>query len=800
MGRLLGLVLLVALTAALVLALMGRLGGLPPVGDLLDPADGLYRTARSAEAPGEARLAIPGLRGPVTVVRDGRGVPHIYAEHDLDAIAALGFVTAQDRLFQLDFLPRVASGRLASVFGPDLVASDRFLRRTGMDLGARRNAARVEEEGGLEAEILDAYARGVNAYLAGLDPADLPPEFRLLGHTPDPWTPLQSMRLLQYMAYDLSFGSDGADYADLHDWLGEGDYRRLYPRYASPFAPMVPETAGQPVPPLTQGTARPTGTEAPEPDVFAPPRPESGIGSNNWAVGPTRSTTGASVLADDMHLALSLPAVFYEVHLATPTVRVRGVTIPGAPLVVAGFNERVAWGYTNTGADQLDHYALTLDRSGTRYRYDGRWLDLEARPGAITAAGGEEVADTLWLSHWGPLVEKGDTSAVAIQWTAHGPSRTLLALWGFARAENLDAFEQALEHWDTPMQNVLAADASGIAIRSAGHLPIRRRGDGAGLLDGSTDEGEWMGHVPFDELPYSRDPERGFLFSANQPPAGDPYPHYLGHDWRAGFRSLRIEELLGEKPRHSPDDLARYQADVKVLQRDLVVPLLAGLPLSTEADRLRQMLEAWDGVATVDRPEPLVLDELLDALERLAWDEWEGRRTPADAMLFSLLRTDPGLPYFDVRATPERERGPDLLALAAEQAADTLAARYGSDPAGWRWGDHHRVVFQHITRSDALAPFSRGPVEYPGFQQTLSPASGRPTTHSAAWRMTVDLSTSPPTARGVLPGGPSGHPFSRFYDYNLPTYIAFKHFGLPMPPRPEDVEAPTSTLRLMPGR
>lgn len=804
-----------SLLAAGLLFVLGRgAAGLPPLGTLLDPKDGLYRTARQATRPASEAPALDGLRADVRVVRDERGVPHVFAEHDLDAVTALGYVVAQDRLFQLDFLPRAAAGRLAAALGPEAVAADRFLRQTGMERAAQQNVERIQREGGIAWELLEAFASGVNQYLDGLDEQDLPFEFRLLDYRPDRYAPIQTMRLLQYMAYDLSYRTDAAAYARLQARMPPEAYEMLYPRHARLSVPIIPENGGG----VDVAPEEPMGaTDAGEAWTSAATRLEgldgldvraaygrslmgtllegfvAGKGSNNWVVSGARSATGAPILAGDMHLQLSLPAIWYEVHLATPAMNTYGVTIPGSPLPVEAFNDYAGWTFTNTGADVVDHFALDLDASGTRYRYEGQWRTLELVPDTIFVKDGPPVIDTLRYAHWGPVVAGGAGGAIALRWTAHDSSRTLRALWGMNHAEDYDDFEQALRFWDTPMQNVLYADVHGtIAIRSAGYLPIRRAGHGAGLLDGSTDDFAWAGRVPFERLPHSVNPEQGFLTSTNQQPADSTYPYYLGHDWRDAYRSLRIDTLLRAKERHSVDDLKRYQADVHAVQRDLFVPLFDTLGgLSPRADTLRRMLKAWSGLASVDRPEPLVLDVLLETLEALAWDErvFLGAPRPGQTQLRYLLRERPASPWLDVQATPLRERAPDLLRLALETTADSLAAHYGWGPEHWRWGDHHKIVFRHLTRSPALEALWRGPVEYPGFQATLSPARDRQTTHSASWRVVVDFSQRPPEGWGVYPGGQSGNPLSPLYAGHLPTYLTFNYYDLLKPQTPAGLDA-----------
>lgn len=810
--------------AALVYVLSAGIAGVPPLGTLLDPADGLYRTARAAQHPPDSTtLALPALDAPVTVVRDERSVPHVFAESDRDAIVALGYLVAQDRLFQLDFIPRVASGRLSEAFGEGSVQTDRFLRSTGMEWGTQKNLQRIEEEGGIEKDLLDWYSAGVNAYLGSLPPEDLPFEFRMLGYEPDAFSPVQAMRVLQYMTYDLTYGSDDAEYGLLRAKLDSSDYAALYPEHpVGLFEPIIPPSEmgeDTPVDPLPQasGAAAPGGVRSGAALILAERSAfrstlrgtlaegyVDGKGSNNWAVDASRSATGAPILAGDMHLSLSLPPIWYEIHLKTPTMDAHGLTVPGAPVLVQAFTRNHSWAFTNTAADQIDHYALTVDSARTRYRYDGGWRDLQPVVDTIRVKDAAPVVDTLYYSHYGPVHFDDDTesrlAAVAEQWVAHKPSTTLRALWGMVHADSLGAFESALRDWDTPMQNVLYAGRDGnVAIRSTGRLPLRATGTGQGLRDGASPGGEWVGRVPFEGLPYSRNPEHGFLTSSNQKPTNDQYPYYLNHDWGDGWRSLRLDTLLSGKSTHGVEDFQAYHADVDVQQRDAFVPLLADLPdLSPRADSLRAMLQAWDGTASLDRPEPVVLDHFLDEVRRMAWDEAEldALPKPADAVFLRLLTDAPTSPWLDVQATPEREDAQALLTRALEATADTVHARYGSNPDAWRWGDHHDVVFRHLTRSNQLQALWRGPFPYPGFSSTVSPARGRTATHSASQRLIVDFSTDPPRALGVIPGGQSGNPLDpRFYDDQLDAYVNFRYYPLHLPQRPSDLPDSLVTRR-----
>ncbi len=814
-GRRVFLLVLWGLVALVLLAgLKWPLAGLSPPGELLDPLDGLYRTARHAEHTASQALTLDALDASVTVVRDERGVPHIFAENDRDAVVALGYVVAQDRLFQLDFLPRVASGRLSEVFGQASINADRFLRSTGMDWAARKIADRIRQQEGPERDIIAWFAAGANAYIDALDEKDLPFEFRLFGYRPERYSSLHAVRLMQYFAYDLTYYTDAAYYSILQERLDAKDYATLYPRHASLYVPIIPERGGGATPRMTDhaslsgdGLAVPDGrstltTSARRQQRLLGTWGEGvvpGKGSNNWAVAGTRSTTGAPILAGDPHLSMTLPSIWYEVHLVTPTMNIYGVTPPGSPVLINAFNDYVAWSLTNTGADVIDHYALELDQTGARYRFEEGWRDLDVVLDTIVVKGRAPVVDTLYYAHWGPVVID-DSSAVATRWVAHEAGHTLQAFWEMSHARNTGEFQTALQRWDTPMQNIIYADVAGnISIRATGYLPVRKAGHGIGLLDGSTTAFDWVGRVPFDELPHSINPDQGFLTSSNQQPADSTYPYYLGHDWRSSYRSLRIDTLLRGKAKHTIDDFKGYQADVHAVQRDLFVPLLDTLRgLSPKADTLRHLLASWTGETTVDRAEPLVLDEWLQTLRALAWDEpaFEGVRRPSESVLYGLLRHEPDASWLDVQATESREDAAGLLRLALEATADTLTTRYGWDVEAWRWGDHHKVVFRHLTQTAALRSLWRGPLEYPGFASTLSPAGARTTTHSASWRMVVDFSQSPPVGYGVYPGGQSGNPFSVFYDLHVPTYLAFDYYDLLKPASPDELDPDRVSSRL----
>ena len=790
-------------TSALIVGLHYGPGGIAPLGNLLDPARGLYHNARTAEHDASDVGMIPSLIGPVTIERDERGVPHIFASNDQDAIRALGYVTAQDRLFQMDFVSRVAAGRMSEIFGAGSIETDRYLRATGMRWAAKNISQAHARERTLDYEIMQWFADGVNGYIRSTSSAEWPFEFKLFGYAPEKYTPMHTVLLLQYFNFDLSFDSDDAAYGLARDRLGTDEYAELYPRYATRYQPMIPEEVE------VSNISHPVAGQVSSSDGLALLRrmhavlKEGGMegyrpskGSNSWAVTGTRSATGSAILAGDMHLALSLPSIWYEAHLITPSMNTYGVLSPGAPLLIEAFNDHVSWMYTSAAIDGIDHYLLHLSEDALRYEFDGEWRSLDLQPDTIHVKGADAIIDTLVLSHLGPVLQDSST-ALAIKWVAQEQNYSMQALWEMNHAENATQVDSALRHWHSPSMNVLYADYRGtIGVRTSGFIPTRALGHGIGILDGSTGATGWTGSIPFAELPHVSHPARAYLSSTNQQPVTETYPYYLNHDWPPAYRSLRIEALLSGKEKHTTQDLTDYQSDVYVGQYDAFVPLLDSVLTRTpQGEKLRKTLIAWNGYADEEATGPLALHEYLAALKRLTWDEpvFKDLPEPSETVLVKLLER--GSVWIDVQSTPAVEDAQDLMALALEEAADTLQNQYGDD---WRWGTHHQVIFRHLTQTPALDMLWRGPYSYPGYDETLGPGDGLEVTHSASWRMVVDFSVDPPKGIGMYAGGQSGNPLSAYYDLHIQDYLKYNYYVLQRPEMPGNLQEVSSVLTLIP--
>lgn len=778
-------------------------GGIAPLGNLIDPARGLYHNARIAEHDSREVKVVSALIDGVTIERDERGIPHIFATSDRDAIVALGYVTAQDRLFQMDFVSRVAAGRMSEIFGPGSVEADKYLRATGMNWAAKQITQAHAQEQGLDYDLMVWFSEGVNAFINNLSYAERPFEFKLFGYAPEKHTPRHTILLMQYFNFDLSFESDDVAYGLAQARLSPEDYAELYPRHSTRYKPIIPSEAIASKNSIStmgntsiassdalvllkrmQGTLRGYGIEG-----FHPSK-----GSNNWAVTGERSVTGSPVLAGDMHQSLTLPSIWYEAHLATPFMNTYGVLSPGVPMLVEAFNDHVAWTYTNSGLDGIDHYLLRLSEDERSYEFDGDWIPLQMVPDTIHVKGEQAIIDTLVLSHLGPVVRDSST-AVAIKWVAHEKSHMMTALWEMNRAKDAAQLDSALRNWHSPAQNILYADTKGtIGIRVAGIAPLRGSGHGIGFLDGSTSTTEWVGNIPFDEMPSAVNPPHGYLTSTNQQPTTADYPYYLNHDWQAAYRSLRIDTLLSSKQQHSIEDMKNYQADFYVGQYDAFVPLLDSLSsLSPQAEAVRSALTEWDGFAEGETAGPLALHEYLIALKRLTWDEpvFVDLPVPSETVLLTLLNRESK--WLDIQETPAIEDAEALMAEALEEASSALLNQYGDD---WKWTSHHQVIFRHLTQTPALDMFWRGPYAYPGYDETLGPGDGLEVTHSASWRVVVDFSSNPPEGVGIYAGGQSGNPLSRHYDLQIQDYLNYNYYPLHKPRKSGNLESVSSILTL----
>ena len=779
-------VLTIAAVCGLALAWPGvrGVGPVPPLAPLLDPINGAWGAAR-VDRSTDLEATIPNLSAPVSVWYDRRDVPHIFAETEADAIRALGYVVARDRLFQLEAQTRAASGRLTEWAGSVALPADQEMRRLGLPASAESHEKQLASDS-RQRLILDAYADGVNAWIDAMKPRDWPIEYRLLGTRPERWSPVNTMYLFARMGWTLAFSNNERSRIAVAALVGDSAAVALFPTHTPIVEPIQPngqtsprfDFAPLPPPGVPNGAAKVVASLL-QPRATDDEESRRSFASNNWAVAPRRTAAGKALLAGDPHLDMSLPSLWYEAHLVVPgSLDVYGVTIPGAPGIIIGFTRDVAWSFTNTGADVLDLYAETVDdpKDPRRYQVDSEWKELTLRIETYRGKGGEVVGvDTIRSTHRGPMSRDNGGPWTSMRWTVLAPDLDQTVFLDAARAKSAREFLDIMAHgYGVPAQNMIVADRLGsIAIRSTGHFPIRPLwSTGFSVQDGSRSANDWEGFWPLERYPQSFDPPQGFLASANQEPLDPKESVYLGIDtdfdpWRA----MRINRLLRGDSAVTPETMKRWQTDPGSERANAFLPSfvvaakgMQGRKQSTPAlDSAAKWLEEWDRRYVPDDDHAVLFEASMRQLAARTWDELlneNGRRvaTPSSAQLFGLLRDSNSVWWDDRRTTDIVENRDAILTASMVAAHDSLVRRYGERSAGgWRWGTVGATRIMHLL---GIPAFSELGIPVQGGPATLNPSSVAG--HGPSWRMVVELADSV-RAWGTYPGGQSGNPVSPRY-------------------------------------
>jgi penicillin amidase len=777
----------------------------------MDWAEQVREGARRALPPVEGELSVPGLADRVEVIRDRWGVPHAYASNLPDLFLAQGFVVGSERLFQLDMILRAANGRLATMFGALVLPADRFARLIGWNRAGVRLAQQYDEDSTM---MTSAFRAGVRAWLEQM-PAP-PVEYQVLDLAPEiPDDPAYWASATAYLAWGLSGNADRELVrAEIAERLGPDALRDLFPD--------VPGVSG----PLVAG-GREALASAVEVLRSAPSRPP-GLGSNNWVVAGSRTETGKPLLANDPHLGVATPSIWFECHLSAPGYEASGVSLPFAPGVVIGRTAHHAWGFTNVGGDTQDLYLEQLSEDGSSARYEDAWEPLTVHREELWSRGSEEplVLEVRETRH-GPIldsyalgivlpriVEGGVREPYALRWVGaeHAlPPSTLLRI---AQATDFEAFRAAVRDWGSPGQNMVYADVDGtIGYQCTGRYPVRRAGDGTMPVPGWTAEHEWDGFVAFDDLPWAMNPESGFLATANNRIHDASYPHLIGHDWSPPSRIRRIGELLAAAPTHSRDTFAAIHADTVSIPARELADVLSDIEPANERQRdVITWFAGWDGDLDADSATAcafeawcvhLAREILLPRLGQELFDHYYADAPETGdwrALVLPNLLANPTAAWFGSDGLEARD---DVLRRALDAALDELTERLGPDPSAWRWGALHRVVFAGPLAMIAdLAPmFTAGVVEVGGDDDTVNqgafePGIGYDAAVIASWRQIVDLA-DPDAALGMHTTGQSGHPSSEHWNDLVPMWASANYHALPFTRPAVDVAA-MSSMTLVP--
>jgi penicillin amidase len=765
------------------------------------------------------RMKIAGLNAPVEVIRDRWGVPHIYAQTEVDLMFAQGFVHAQDRLWQMDFQRRLVAGRLAEVLGEKALPVDRWMRILGM-----RHAAEGDESVlSVEARtVIDAYNAGVNAWIAL---GHYPLEFTLLRYKPEPWTTLDSLSWGKMMAWTLSVNWEA-------ELLRAQLIARLGPEAAAALEPGPAADEPYTIPPGTDFSkiGDTASKRAKSARKLSGPPASGGLGSNNWVLSGSRTATGKPLLANDMHLLMSIPAIWYENHLSCADLQLSGITFPGVPGIVAGHNGHVAWGFTNGFPDVQDLYMEHIRRTDggqVQYEYQGQWLEAEIRQESIKVKGKATVTQEVTVTRHGPVINQlapdfsGETP-LALRWTAYDPEQLFMALYCMNRAHDCLEFREALRNWGTPSQNTVYADTAGnIAYTLSGRVPIRSKGDGLLPVPGWTGEYEWSGFIPFDDLPHLYNPPQGYIATANNRTVDGSYPHYLGSDYISSNRITRITELIKATPKL---DIAGIQG----MHFDQVSPHARFIAhtigsLKTDDPELKIVTDAmgeWDGNLSPNSPEASVYEMFYRRLILLINSDKLGDlmirylgKGPVPLLAETSIFGEHAMEWIISwltdqasarRGTKKASSRDELLSEALRTTVDELKHRFGPSMDGWAWKKIHHIRFAHTLGSvkplDGL--FNRGPYPVGGDSNTIW------NTATSYHDLSADAVVGPPFrfiadlgdldhCYGMLAPGQSGHPFSKHYADQVKAWFTRGYH--PMIFNRQELEGATEdTLTLLP--
>ena len=827
---------------------------------ILDPRFGIWTSVFGATHKGERTLTLKGLRDEVVVVWDRWGVPHIFASNEYDLAFAFGYVQALDRLWEMDLERRLASGRLSELFGDKTFDTDVFYRTMGLKPGAERTWDEIKKGGfPVLKRCLELFAEGVNAAIKDMRASGtLPIEYKLLGVEPEPWEPLDTLLVDRLICWGLT-GSFESLYLfkllrGLQEAFGVDEgykmVKELLPadrplevdEYIIPPGPVVASPAfsprgafSTPINALEIELGSQEGLEAVmewwegASSLCSPIR--GAFASNNWVVSGALSESGKPMLCNDPHLALTVPPVWYEAHLVVRNqsgllLNVRGVAFPGVPVIVIGRNDRIAWGFTNVGADVIDFYYYVWDGTGERYWYEpeGRWLEVErVEETILVKAGGKLVEKKILLNYTihGPLVERHDVR-FAIKWLGHYPTFEAEALRRYNWARGMADFVEAMRLFHLPAQNHAYADADGnIAWWACGRYPNRTNIDRSDPLriwlpyNGSAAEGEWDEEDwidPPDEVPHLINPAWGYIITANNRPASaEDYPliYEIGWTWADYYRARRIRELIEALTPLSVEDMKIVQNDVLSIPARELVPYLidavdirlAGQLSDVERDALDE-LRNWDYYMRTDEVAPTIFTTWLRIFVNATFfDEFkkagmEDLKVPL-SMLEYFVKAYPGTGarWFDDQTTPEVEDRDTVMAYAFRKAVKKLSKKLGSDVSSWKWGRLHKLEAEHAMGS--VLPWLNYPeLELNGYSDCVNNLGGVRASHGPSWRQIVDFGGE---SLCIIPGGQSGNPFSPHYHDQLELWAKGDYKPMSLPERPEDVAGAEGTLKLVPG-
>lgn len=770
--RLTGIAVLI-LSIAITVLLGINIGSTPAIGKLMSPSHGFWSNI-DGHPLAEKEFKFKAIHEEVSVVYDENHIPHIFANNEEDLYYAQGYVMAKDRLWQMEFISYVASGRLSEIVGEKALPLDRYHRRIGLKKAAEASVPLLMEDSTIKATV-ESFSKGVNQFISEAKRSKLPVEYKLLGYQPEEWKPINSALLLKYMANDLTGTDNDIEYTNALQQFGREIFDILYPDLPSDLDPIIPldtkfDFTALPAPQKPESVLDTNAVLAYKNPILSF-KPQRGLGSNNWAVAGSKTASGQPILCNDPHLGLTFPSIWYEMQLHTPDLNVYGVTLPGAPGIIIGYNEHIAWGVTNGGMDVRDWYTVERNPNNEQqYKINGSWKNFEEQREEYIVKGGENVTEVIRWTEVGPVVydkdfdTKKDKQDLTMSWTALIPSNDLKTFYQLNRAKNHEQYLEALTHYWCPAQNFVYADVkNNIAIKEHGKFWIRYPEQGKFLqnLSQANTKNIASYFIPNDQTPYVLNPERGFVSSANQIPVGPQYPYYvLGFDYE-NYRNRRINEFLTQTNDITVEDMKRLHYDnVSVHAREALPVMLSYIPKPKKSDALEiyQSLSKWDDVTDHASNGASYFYKWWEYFEKTAWDELATTQEksfsiPQEYTSVDIIKKYPNFPLFDIQGTPKVESVSDVLKIAF----DSTVAWFTQHPDKKAFQYYKNTSVTHLSQLEA---FSEQYIKIGGYSHIVNATSSR---WGASVRFIVDFKDGKVQGYGMYPGGQSGNPGSKAY-------------------------------------
>jgi penicillin amidase len=736
-------------------------------------------------------IELPGLSEEVSILRDAYGIPHIYAENENDLYYAVGYTMAQDRMWQMDLLRRVTQGRLSEILGKDQVNTDLLMRSLRIQEKSEKVASALNPE---IVTSLEAFSKGVNYYIKN---NPLPPEFKVLGYKPETWEPVHSINLIGYMAWDLSMGW-GTEYFlhTLRAEVSDSKIAELIPDLKRHKTAVYPEFGAVKIPAENTLLSATKNLKDLGLEIFN--------GSNNWAVSGKKSKTGMPLLANDMHLGLFAPGIWYQMHVVVNgKLNVTGVALPGQPSIIAGHNENIAWGMTNVMVDDLDFYAETFNKDSTKYLLDGEWKDLQIKKEIIKTKEGEIIETELKFTHRGPIVnrfKKEKETPLSIRWLGNEMSNEIRTVFLLNRAKNWDDFRDAVKTFKSVSQNIVYADVDGnIGLQCSAGVPIRM-GSGIQIYPGDSSKYDWQGLVPFVELPFEFKPERGYVSSANNKTVAADYPHYISYWFATPSRIDRIREMLEEKEKLGIEDFKAMHADFTSKTAEKMTPIyLASLQHETNWSDTEKAalgkLKNWNYRLGKESTAASIFEILYrKSMENLVKDDLspelfksiKGQKMLLENLMINILPEKNSV-WIDNVKTEKIESFDDIIIQSFKETVEDLTIQFGEDVEQWSWGELHSFTISHplgvVSILNKALKLNRGPYSMPGSYHTVCPYSYSfnnlyKATHGASHRHIYDTGNWD-NSETIIPTGTSGIPASDFYLDQTEMYIQNQYHADP---------------------